>query len=93
MKLLQVILIITEVVVVLLLVSPRLVESHSLARAIAAYRDDPSAQRKSELEHEQQTVRFIRVQMSVFIIVLLAANSAGLYYVSRRIRLGRGVAA
>jgi hypothetical protein len=89
MRLLRLILIISEVLFVLLFVFPPVVESRPLARAIVADHDDPSAQKKSELEHQQAVVHGRRLGQSIFIFVLLAANSAGLFYVSRRVQLGR----
>src|SRR6266446_2588979 len=62
------------------------VESRPLARAIVAYHDQPSAEHQAELERQQSHVRSVRFQTSVFIGVLLAANSFGLVYISRRTR-------
>ena len=85
MKLLRIILIISEALLLLLLVNPPFIGSHSFAGAIAAYHRDPTLQNKSELERQREIVREKRIQQSTFLAALLALNSAGLIYVGRRL--------
>ena len=91
MKVLRVILVISEVLFLVLLVFPPFVESRPFAHAIVVYHEDPSPQNKSELERQQEIVRGMRFHQSLFIAGLLVANSVGLFYVLRRIQ-GRVVA-
>jgi hypothetical protein len=85
-KKLRVILIFSEVLLLYLLLFPPFIESRSLAKAIVAYRQDPSPQYQSEMEHQRERVRRIRFHQSLFMASLVAANSVGLFYVSRRIQ-------
>jgi hypothetical protein len=90
-KILRIILVISEVLFLVLLIFPPVVESRPFANAIVAYHENPSPQTKSELEHQQEIVRGMRFHQSLFIAGLLAVNSVGLFYVLRRIQ-GRVVA-
>lgn len=85
MKLLRVILIVSEVLFALMFVAPKFVESRPLAMAIIPYYADPSAHNRSELEHQQDEVRGRRFRQNAYIFAVLAANSIGLFYVSRSI--------
>jgi hypothetical protein len=78
MRILRVILFISEVLLLLLLVFPPFVESHPFARAIVAYHQNPSPQNKAELDHQQEVVRRMRFRQNIFIAGLFAANSVGL---------------
>lgn len=91
MKLIRLVLIVSEVWLFVLLLSPPFVESHLLARAINAYHQDPSAENKTTLELQRERVQHRRLVQSLFIGGLLAANSVGLFYVSRLLRR-RGLA-
>jgi hypothetical protein len=91
MKLARIILIIAEILFVLLLLFAPAVESRPFARAIVAYQHDPSPQNAQDLEQQREIVRNRRVRESIVIAALLAANSAGLFYVTRRLH-GRVVA-
>jgi hypothetical protein len=84
MNILRVILIVSEVLFLLLLLFPPSVESRPFAQAIVAYHQDPSSQDQNELEHPREVVRGMGFHQSLFIAGLLAANSVGLFYVSRR---------
>ena len=92
MKFVRAILILSALVLVLLLIfAPCFVDSRPLARAIVAFRDDPSPKNKSELEFQQKIVRMVtnevRFRARIFLAGLLAANSLGLFFVSRHIQL------
>jgi len=92
MKLVRAILILSALVLVLLLIlAPCFVDSRPLARAIVAFRYDPSPKNKSELELQQKIVRMVtnevRFRARIFLAGLLAANSLSLYFVSRHIQL------
>jgi hypothetical protein len=87
MKLLQGSLILSEILFILLVIFPSMVESRPFAQAIAAYSQDPSSRNKSELERQRAIVDDTRFRHNLFIIGLLAANSLGLFVVARRNRL------
>lgn len=85
MKLLRIVLIISEALLLLLLVNPPLIGSHSFASAITAYHRDPTLQNESDLERQREIVSKKRIQQSTFLAALLALNSVGLIYVGRRL--------
>lgn len=86
MKLIRLALVVSEVGLFVLLLCPAFVESHPLARAIVVYHQDPSAENKSELELQRQRVQQRRLVQSLLIGGLLAANTVGLFYVSRHLQ-------
>lgn len=91
MKLLRLVLIVSEVFLFFLFLSPPFVGSHLLARAIVAYHQDPSAENKTTLELQRERVQRRRLVQSLFIGSLLAVNTVGLFHVSRLLRR-RGLA-
>ena len=86
MKLFRLVLIVSEVFLFLLFLSPPFVGGHPLARAIVAYHQDPSVQNKSELELQRELHQHRRFVQSLLIGSLLAVNTVGLFYVSRLLR-------
>ena len=86
MKVLLTVLILAEIFLVVLVLTPVFVDRRDLARAVAAHFQNPSQDNLRELEHQQSITRQIAFCDKSTVAVLLVANSCGLVFVSRRLR-------
>lgn len=89
MKVLLTVLVIAQIFLVVLVVTPPFVDRHDLAMAVAAYSQNPSQDNLKQLQHRQSITRQIAFCAASAVTVLLVANSFGLVFVGRRLRLVR----
>jgi hypothetical protein len=86
MKILQVTLLAVAVILLFTLLLPpaESAESKLLAKATAAYRDNPSPENKAKLYHVLEVRHSAHLQRAVLIGSLLAVDLVILFYVSRQ---------
>ena len=86
MKMLLILLMLMEVILLVLAVSPVFVDRKSAARALVEWRNNPTPENKSTWEREAALSRRERTVTGFFIFALLAANTVGLIVLIRKIR-------
>jgi hypothetical protein len=89
MRVLFIIMVLVEMLLVMLMLTPLYVDRHDHARAVEAYLHDPSQETLRELETQRRISQQIRHRVNASVAVLLVANSCGLFFVGRRWRLSK----
>jgi hypothetical protein len=92
MKVLFIILILVEIFLAILVITPPLVDRHDLASAVLAYSQDQSQDNLKELQLQQDITSQIEFRMMLTVALLLVVNSCGLFLVGRRLRRIRAAA-